>query len=350
MGRIAILIVVCLAATSVFAGEGRTPIWKPTSISAPGKYIVTRNISAGSVVIEIVSDGVDIDLNGMVLEGGAADPIIDGSSGVSNITIRNGKLRSGSDAVVLSGGRGYVVEDLDISGGGFSGIRVEGTDVAIRRNQISDRGAVGILVDAGPFSAAVGDVDSNIVENCSEGIIVERGGALTIRDNQVRRSFGSFGIRTGFSGGVLVIENTVQESASFGIVIEATNDCKVYNNLASRNGLAGAGGGIAMVGGSSNCLVLDNVASENVAAGMLVDGVGNHIERNVLNFNGAGGLVFTPASDANIYSDNTGRFNGPPPGPCAMPSPCPAPDLCDDGGFGIPNTSKFDNVFGPPIC
>src|SRR5262249_27702859 len=76
------------------AAEGRIPIFGPTTISADGKYIVTRNFGpAPTALITVLSSNVDIDLNGFVLDNGATpSPAISISlaGGVEQITIRNG--------------------------------------------------------------------------------------------------------------------------------------------------------------------------------------------------------------------------------------------------------------------
>lgn len=84
--------------------EPRKPIDRlPATLSEPGAYVLTRNLSfgAGTGVLVTASD-VTIDLNGFVLTG---DPAGGGHgvhvvSGLANVTIRDGVLRGwGGDGV-----------------------------------------------------------------------------------------------------------------------------------------------------------------------------------------------------------------------------------------------------------
>jgi len=80
-----------LTALPLIAGDGAIPIWEPTTITEPGSYIVTRDISNGGNVIEISANNVDLDLGGFTLDGGVGVVAWD----VSAITVRNGKIDTG---------------------------------------------------------------------------------------------------------------------------------------------------------------------------------------------------------------------------------------------------------------
>ena len=99
---------------TAMAGEGRTPIpftspvAFPIVISTPGSYVLTRNLTgtAGFPVIEIATpggEGVELDLNGMVLTaGGPGAPVIS-IVAPSDVSICNGHTRGGSHGVLASG-------------------------------------------------------------------------------------------------------------------------------------------------------------------------------------------------------------------------------------------------------
>ena len=78
--RILGLLAVLLAVVTVpaFADEGRTPLYEPTTITMPGSYVVTRNISSATgPVLTITAEGVSVDLNGFELNGGdPAAPVV----------------------------------------------------------------------------------------------------------------------------------------------------------------------------------------------------------------------------------------------------------------------------------
>jgi len=321
----ALIALSAIAALPAWAAEGRTPIWEPTVISNPGKYIVTQNISsAGGPVIDILVSDVDIDLNGMRLETGALDPIIQGQG--ENITIRNGALFGGTAGIRLNGVQNVTVEDVKSVSSNGAGIElIDATGYAIRRNQIIKCSTIGIFVASIPGTEASGILQDNHVIECQEGINLDDASSTILKYNRVENAFGSFGIRIANSFGIILDRNTVQDAAAQGIWVEGSFACKLYNNTVLRT----RGPGIDVVG-TFDSLFLDNVVSQTENDGMVIAGERNHIEGNVLNSNGAGGvqgyglLLLGPG---NVFRRNTARNNF---GPAAACPGFPAtPDVCD---------------------
>jgi len=117
---------VCLAlllavtAIPALGAEGRIPVWQyPTSISAPGKYIVTRDIVGGGgiPIITIASSDVDLDINGFTLDQTAAGgaPVIEIIGDVDtleiDVIIRNGILVNGTFSIERNNLAGNVYGD-----------------------------------------------------------------------------------------------------------------------------------------------------------------------------------------------------------------------------------------------
>ena len=81
-----------LATTPLRTAEGRIPIFEPVVLTASGKYVVTRDITApaGTRVIEVSGASTkvfEIDLNGFTL---TSDFIVIDANNVKSIVIRNG--------------------------------------------------------------------------------------------------------------------------------------------------------------------------------------------------------------------------------------------------------------------
>ncbi len=100
--RLALIAAVLAAPAAVQAADGRIPIYRQTTIAQPGSYYLTRNFSvAAGPAIAITTPGVDLDLNGHVIE--QMSPMSDviqlvlpsDLSIYPEIKIRNGQLDGG---------------------------------------------------------------------------------------------------------------------------------------------------------------------------------------------------------------------------------------------------------------
>ena len=365
---------ILLAVTPALAVDGQIPIpfgpgpvVTPIVITAPGSYVLTRNITATGPgpVISIAAGGagsppedVQIDLNGHILDQPAdpTAPVIDVVFlGFNEATIRNGTLIGGGAGVTAFGpSRKIVLEQLKISD--FSGAAAPGAiylidvpNFVIRDNVIMDApaagGPAGVFIDGGIPRQGV--IEDNEIKRVGDGIIVLPGNtSVEISNNRISDlSFGGFGAGIWMSGGrnCLISQNLLTGTGAagpfYGITLEQTQGCKVHNNVVGDF----AGEGIFLTTQSDDNLILDNVTSRNGVNGMFIDGARNHIERNVMNTNGAFGLRLGPFSFSNNTKGNTAEGN--PGGACGFAW---SPDFCDDagppGGFATPNSSFGDNL------
>jgi parallel beta-helix repeat protein len=344
---------VVAVAVPALAGEGRKPLWQPIVINPgqEGKYIVTRDIQAnpGMPIVDIQPGvvSVDIDLNGFTLYGMDTDIIR--ARGVDNLTVRNGMLSGGTaDGIHVEDSRKVVIEDVkaQVQGGvGFALLEVATT--TLRRNILFASGSAGILIDGqflDPMRKVEGTIEDNQLFECGDGIIVLNGDSYAVLNNRVEITLNGDGIRANTCDACLIAENTVKKAMAMGIVLDEGRVCKLYNNVVHGSGAEG----IALLVSTQDCLVLNNLSSENAANGFVTDGMRNHIDQNVFNFNGQAGVWFTPNATDNTIGRNTLRANQVAPGPCAFtPAPCFWPDYCDDG---INNTSFGDNMGPGPGC
>jgi hypothetical protein len=104
------------------AADGRIPIAPSSSaitISQPGSYVLTGNISAlggTPATITITSSNVTLDLNGYQVQfNGTGSPVMAIGPAVFNVTIRNGTISAGSVAVRVPNGTpvsNLLLEDL----------------------------------------------------------------------------------------------------------------------------------------------------------------------------------------------------------------------------------------------
>lgn len=280
--------VLLVAAAGLPADEGRIPIFSPTTIAAPGSYVVTRDIASTTTILNIQAEGVDVDLNGFTLsvDNAAEDVIVLGSPAggpTTGVRIHGGTVDGGfagifcfspggsgrrlrvhdmlfrnsadpailcsslrearierievdgtsSHGISLNGGSGFraTIADNVIRGTVRSGIALSGASGGIvRDNRIHDFGSGGIVGDAGILlfgDGSAGDVAGNRVS----GNVIERG--LGLAD----------GMRLIEDDGSLIDGNVVSGVTQYGIFVTGDN-YRMTDNLVDRAGRTGilAGG------------------------------------------------------------------------------------------------------------
>ena len=329
------------------AAEGRIPIAgpPPVVIGAAGKYIVTRNIfTAAGPIIDVTVGDVDIDLNGMMLNStSVADPVIRAvAAGVAGLTIHNGTIIGGKNAVEVNARSHVSIEDIKWRGivGSSEGILLIGaTDFAVRRCQLTAAGLDAIRVDGfgGGGPPVTGTIERNIIESSASGITVLHGSAVGIIHNRIESITVAHGILLDTSSGCLIAENTIQDIRIDGIHITAlfprSTGNKLLDNVIHRTN----NNGIYLSPSAWLSLLLNNVVTLCSANGIFIDGAANNLEGNTLGGNTIFGLYFSPGSFDNVYRRNMARTDGG--GFCAgFPA---TSDICDEGSG---NSSPGDNL------
>jgi hypothetical protein len=208
----------------------------PATISAPGAYCLTGDLSSsqGSLgVITITVDDVVLDLGGHTLNGlGAGSTTL--AVGIysldhRNITVQNGTVRGFCNGIDLNdsgagASQGHLVQNLRVDGSKCIGIHVVGAGSVIQNNQVLDTlGNVGLANIDGIF---VGGTGVRVVNNDVENIFVAG-------------ESNSYAIRIDTTGNGAVVENNQIANAtlpaghfksSFGIEIDGTSNVIVVNN------------------------------------------------------------------------------------------------------------------------
>jgi len=246
-----------LSPSGILARDGATPIWEPTTITEPGKYVLTREIRAldQTPAIVIEADDVELDLNGFNIFSNEETIRIDGAQ---RVKVHNGSTNGPDDgSVYILNSSEFVVSDLVIYG--------------------QDGAAIGV------YNSVNGIIEGNLIRGFSgSGLwIGSTSSHITVRNNRVMGD----GIR--IEGGFCrVIGNEVSNANIFVI---------------------GQGG-----------VVSDNLVS---SGGMLVSGSDGYYTGNVVMANSGGfGLVFDELSSGNVYRGNRAKGNGGNTADCNNPS------------------------------
>jgi hypothetical protein len=363
--KIAAALVVAFVALPAIAGEGRIPVYQyPTVISAPGKYIVTRDIIGfgGTPIIDIQINDVDLDLNGFTLtEATGGSPVIAITGDVVDVVIRNGFLVGGRESIERGAGAAQlgdrvVIEDVQCKESSASAIHLWGIqEVVIRRVNVVWPSGHGIWIER----SGAGDFTNGMIEHCAlrlregsqDGIHLERSSSFAVRHNRIETPVND-GIHVVDSFATLVGENTISDADVHAIHFQASFGGKIYNNVISR----GEQEGVFIDADSGHLLVLDNVVRQSGWAGAptpgfgggngyLVDGYLNKFEGNTAIESDGCGFLFRGLD--NTFGNNMARQNDPTGTYCMPQAPCmalPAPNYCDAFGPGSGNDSRGENM------
>jgi parallel beta-helix repeat protein len=338
--RLVVLAVCASTPGLALAVEGHIPINAPVTIGAPGRYVVTQNITAPGTIITVGSSDVDIDLNGFTLTStGGGIPVIS-SSGFSNLTVRDGTLHGGSLSIDAQFGTMVVIEDVKTEAAVGTSIHVLAfTDVSIRRSIVRFAGGIGIDVDGtGVVGGAAGTIEGNLVERCTTGIHLTASNSIALQDNHVNAALGGDGILVTSSTGVVISRNTVEDSTR-GIHLQPGSGHQVFENVVS-----GTITGPGILVEADSVFVLKNTISHGASFGIEVTGARNQIEDNATLNNGSYGLWLAVGSTGNVFRRNSARGNAGPGGPCGA-GPGPTTDFCNDGI----NNNTFGDNFMPSV-
>lgn len=215
------------AATGCFSGDASG---FPVTISAPGRYLLTSNLtatSAGVTAIQISASPVDLDLGGFTIDGGSTcigypvgscagstsqrGVVVTGSNRITRI--RNGTVKGFDNGILLDSALdGTVLEDI----------------------VVSDSRSDGIVLDAPSATALLRRVVSS--RNFNSGFISLQAGRVTVRDSVFS------GNGTGANSGptkAIFLDNQFLANFFFGVRCNAVGSvCVLGRNVFIENNSA----------------------------------------------------------------------------------------------------------------
>lgn len=257
-----LLLVAAIPAGAVAVPSSATELTGCATISTPGQYVLTQNVSVSGVpnCLYVESSDVVVDGNGYAIDGQGTPGNaveVDGPGGaVDNVTVRNLTVRNWETGVdvdqtsnatvraltvrdVERGVRafdtdvGLVVADVDVERASSVGVLVEDSiRVRVTNNRVADVGTVsapGVGID---LNASTGRVLSNQVATV-EGTGIRATDwtwpGARIRYNDVADVSGD-GIRASSGGSLNVIGNTVQRVGAAAIRVENGGGTRIDAN------------------------------------------------------------------------------------------------------------------------
>jgi parallel beta-helix repeat protein len=264
-----------LLARPARAADGRIPISAaPFTISAPGVYYLTQNLSApGAVAISVSATDVTLDLAGHTVTSN----YLSVGAGADRVRITGGRLEGGLYGVIYTatgaaGTRQIEIDHLQLHGQTSYGLYLAGA--------------------ASPSVMPVVNIHDNRIETtgtgCNAGIYLNNAAGGRIERNEIYncRSLSGNGIEFSGSSGVLLQDNVVSGNAADGILI------------------SGAGGAT-----SNGNRVIGNLFRSNGRFGISVwSGTGNIFENNAVHGSGSNAIYINTGN--NLYANNHTRENG----------------------------------------
>lgn len=305
------------------ADEGRIPIVGPVTITAPGHYFLSNNItvSSGDVIV-VQANNVVIDLNGMTITNSSSTGSIIAVRGpFSPVTIQNGTLRGGYFGIEVGAQNApntHVQVDrvmaLDQS---FKGMEFLADHIQVTNSTVQGSGLDGIFAQ-GANGRFRGRFEGNtIIGPGGKGLVLVCGRAVEVRGNIITGHL-NYGIQLSScddAGGNWVDGNTIRDGRTgTGDGIWVNSD----GNLISNNVIRANNRGI-LVGENatlhSGNRLIGNVVTANRSSGIYVYGSRNMIQDNLLLDNQSFGIYFDGlmGGSGNIYRGNLIRGNNPGP-------------------------------------
>ena len=273
--------------------EARVPIASlPFTISAPGSYYLTQNLTgaSGQVGITITASFVTLDLNGFSLIGvpGSIQAIATPGP-TEHVAIRNGVIRNwGARGIEASPSSEVQIESLRIDGNGSDGVAVGPRSTVLDTTSTSN-GGIGISVGSG-----------STVTGCKAGL--NSGGGISLASNGVvsnSTALANTGPGFAVSFGSLVTDCTAQQNGT-GFQLTNTGN-RIYHSVARVNAVGISGNAFDTVEGCTaetntddgirvgqRSLVRGNLIRSNTNDGIEVSGNESRIEDNLITVNGTG--------------------------------------------------------------
>lgn len=312
-----------------------------TTISTPGSYYLTGNLSCTGHGVVVASDGVTLDLMGFTISGdGGENDYGVYISNVSNVEVKNGTIKGFGKGVyatyqgnsiraillrVTDNGygmhlvsKGNLVKQCSASGNQSYGI-FAGSGSAVINNTAYGNGGTGLFVGSG---ATI--IGNTVYDNDSRGIDAGTGSSLTgntaYSNNDIgiyvgtgsaivqnSASYNKIGFEAG--AGSALVDNASFKNDGWGILVNnlgnfegeatVTNNSITYNNVSDTSSY----GGLWV---PSNCHVKGNSVSYNRAHNIYVYGSHNVIEENLVTHS-TNGIYFR--STGNFWANNRASGN-----------------------------------------
>jgi hypothetical protein len=225
------------------------------TLSSPGNYFLTRNLTAAGDCLVIAADNVAIDMKGKTISGnGTGAAIFDGSIQHPFAIIRNGTIRNFQIGIDLDNSGLATISNVDSSknvgdgifidrccntldaitanGNGGTGILIASDDSSLSRILANGNGAGGILVT----DCCNTLVASTVSNNTGNGVEMDGCCSFVLSSNIQKNTGIGIQLSSGDNG---VIKSNTSKNGGDGMEFPNSGDNMVTASTSNRNGGAG---------------------------------------------------------------------------------------------------------------
>ena len=246
------------------------PITPPATITAPGTYVLTGDVTGiyEGYGIKIEASDVVFDGQGFSLQGlnrqGVGILVNKYGTALNNVQIKNIKLGDWDTAIQYNYVKGDEVEMSSVSNTQISdskiGIHVEYSDnVLLTDLSLTDTNS-GIVVYHESSNITIDEVN---ISDCGTGVLLEHTWSITLSNSHVNRCE-VYGIQAGDVKDLTISKSTISDNKYAAITLTNVNDFTVHSNTIARTQIGAA---LQLSSAVVNGLVYDNLfqSRENVS-------------------------------------------------------------------------------------
>lgn len=249
------------------------------TLSAPGNYFLTTNLSATGDCLVIAADNVAIDLKGKTITGnGSGSGITDANSSHPFAIVANGKIRNFDTGIDLEDSGEAVISNLDSSKNTGEGIFIDGCCNTLNSVTANSNGSTGI--DINSDDSSLSNIQANA--NGDGGIFIDQC-CNTLVGSTVSNNTG-IGVEM-FGCCSFVIGSKITKNSDIGVEL-TSEDNGVIKSHTSRNG----GDGIEFPSSEDN-MVTASKSNRNGGAGIDIAGEFATLSGVQANKNAGGGVT-----------------------------------------------------------
>lgn len=255
------------------------------TLSAPGNYLVTSNLTASGDCFTLTVSNIAIDMQGHKIVGnGSGAAITDGGNSIRYIIVANGKISNFAKGIDLSSDSGQTADlilNVNVSGNTGDGINIRGRDNSLTSVIANNNGGNGIV--QGNCCNSIFNVETN--GNAGDGINLSSEDYLKNVTSNGNGGNGVIGSSDSF-----VALSIANQNASNGIELQ-NGDNFVVLSIANGN----SGNGILL---SQNDMATDSKAGKNLGDGIKFQDEFGLATSVVTNNNVGDGVFLTCAGNA----------------------------------------------------